>query len=239
MSTIFPTTSGLSSQGRQVKIRNKDEVIKFSLYDPRTVPMIEQVLIEEGLFDPDTTPTARTSLYRRLGQLADVGYIHHIGNVSKSVFTGNPKDSRQRPLDVYSDKPWKGYSPAHEITLTMIGDKWRLPWYRGDDAARYFDADMKLVAGRIVGELDLDTEGYGQVEQQLLAYVGEGYTVLFITTTERRRDEVLKRCSFLGEHLLGATIDAVMLDPSDVLFKTCEGGQKVLNNLLEATKCTC
>jgi len=154
-------------------------------------------------------------MYRRLEKLREMKLLYEIGELPSM---------NGRPQKVFST--WKVTHVLHEVQLSRILRHWKLNARRGRDVGRKKpDAEI----GLLCIEMDRDTEAWPQVKRRLSVYQDGKEVVVFVTVNQRRRDEVLRRCSFLPDALLACTVEEAF----EGVAHDTEGEKWVLKNVFQ------
>ena len=87
------------------------------------------------------------------------------------------------------------------------------------------DAEMTLEGNRFNVELDTGTEDYRQVKHRQRAYRGVTDFLLYVTTSERRRDGLVRHSEAVRNIALFATLEDVLAEPHGEVWRDCFGNR--------------
>jgi hypothetical protein len=130
-----------------------------------------------------------------------------------------------RPREVLCSRKCKIDNMEHERMLSEILLYWGYDSRRGKDVDRRLLPDATILDGLHI-ELDRGTEDYGRVEARARGYLECDDPVIFITTTEVRKREILKRCDFLGDAVRACTVAEALAE--EVVLEDCRGEKYIL-----------
>lgn len=203
-----------SRQPRIANARERDARILWLLGQH---PMTAAMLVRLGWF-----PTKNKSL-KRLGRLVKRNRIRFVGTVARRA---------GRPEHVYCRWRPKVDQLLHEVELTELClrlDAGRI--LRGPhvtDTQLRPDAEVWINGRLHYLELDRGTMGYLQIEKRFRKYEGCGHLVLWVCSSDERREGFRHRASGIRSIALFATLADVLPSPHGEVWSDYSGDRAAL-----------
>lgn len=187
--------------GQKAPLTEADKRVLKRLYHPNTLESLR-------VHCPEATPERVAKLKR-----------------DKVIFVVGLEETGGRPREVLCSRKCKIDNLEHELALSGILVSWGYESRRGKEVDQRLLPDATILGGLHV-ELDRGTEDYSRVEARARGYLECDDPVIFITTSETRKQEILKRCDFLGDGLRACTVAEALAD--EVTLQDCEGKEYIL-----------
>jgi len=147
------------------------------------------------------------------------------------IFVVGLVETGGRPREVLCSRKCKMDNLEHELTLSEIAHSWRYESRRGKDVDRRLLPDMTILDG-LHTELYIDDNmSYERIETRLRNYIDCDDPVIVITTSQTRKQEILKRCDFLSDALLACTVAEALAE--EVVLVDRRGNEYILRRAME------
>ncbi len=207
---------------KEILLTQRDRAMKEAAYDPQPAKWLKPIFVKMSKKKEGKETVSDQAFYRRLQILRKAGHLHIVGKVSNG-------DGRR--FELLCSQKFKADNAEHEFSLTRLLRAWDVRGLRGKDVDHILLPDA-TIADILQIEMDMGQVPLPRVETRLRKYSECDDTVIFVTTTEKRKTAVLKRCSFLSGALLVCTFADALQDKREVILTDVENDTTVFSRVL-------
>ena len=207
--------------GRKILLTARDRAVIAAAYDPQPAAWLKPTFIEMTKKKDNRHTVSDQAFYRRLSRLCRTKHLHIVGRVADG----------DRYVNLVCSQKFKADNAEHEFSLTKLLRAWNVRGTRGKDVDPVLLPDATIADGIHV-EMDMGHVPLPRVETRMHKYGGCTAPMLFVTTTERHKMSVLRRCPFLSGTLLACTLEDALRDKRDVILTDVRGRKTSFRRVL-------